>query len=254
MLLLYHWWDLIIVNLASSLGSVIVMSSPAINTNAPKPPPVQLRASVEREIGPSLADIAAMEELKRRLASGGGGGAPPMKSPTQFVLYSMSIINQKMMEMYRAVIAAFERNQANQTPQAVQAEATTVFKEITLNVREGMRIVGEFFRFDPKQQLLDITKQARAMVSDATKFMTVSLFAMASKFMKLLGFNRSDDESFEAEDLYKKQTMHDTEDLMPSLSQRLFDDGKSDQTAISHIQNISDQANRVIAAQHRDRK
>ncbi len=215
------------------------------------------RASEERIIAPapSLSDLARMaaeEELKRRLAGGGGGGgSSAMKSPTQFVLYSMSLINEQMRAMYQAVIAAFERNQAN-TPQVQQnAQANPLplpVREVLTNIGTALRMINESLQRGG-QQLADISKAARELGSSTLNAAILSVSGWVSRTLKLLGLGNADDDNFEAEDLAEKQGVAEEQ---INLTTRLFGGGDNEEgngrNVISHIQNVADQMNRIVAS------
>ena len=208
------------------------------------------RVSEERIIpapGPTINDLARMaaeEEFKRRLAGGGGGGgSAPMKSPTQFVLYSMGLINQQMRAMYEAVIAAFERNQANTAqvnPQQTTALPAAV-TEVAQNIGTALRMLTDLLQ-KGAQPLTDLSKAAREFGSNALNSAILSMSGWVSKTLKLLGLANSDDDNFEAEDLAEKQGIAEEQ---INLTTRLFGGGDNQEgngrTVISHIQNVADQ-------------
>jgi hypothetical protein len=215
------------------------------------------RVSEERIIAPApslndLARMAAEEELKRRLASGGGGGgSSAMKSPTQFVLYSMSLINEQMRAMYQAVIAAFDRNQAN-TPQVQQNTQANPLplpvREVISNIATALRMINESLQRG-SQQLAELGKSARELGSNALSAAILSMSGWVSRTLKLLGLASADDDNFEAEELAEKQGIAEEQ---INLTTRLFGDGESPEangrSVISHIQNVADQMNRVVAS------
>lgn len=212
------------------------------------------RVSAERTIGPTLSDLARMaaeEELKRRLAGGGGGGgSAPMKSPTQFVLYSMGLINQQMRAMYEAVIKAFEANQAN-TAQVSQQPTNALpapVAEVAKNIGTALRMLTEALQRGA-QPLTDLSKAARELGSNAMNSAIVSMSGWVSKALKLLGLANADDDNFETEDLAEKQEVAEEQ---INMTTRLFAGGDNQEgngrTVISHIQNVADQMNRVVAA------
>ncbi len=235
------------------------MSSSALGTATTTNAAMTLsgRVSEERIItapGPTISDLARMaaeEEFKRRLAGGGGGGgSAPMKSPTQFVLYSMGLINQQMRAMYEAVIAAFERNQAGATPVIPQQAVALpeAVREVAQNIGTALRIITEAMQRN-SQQLTDLSKAAKELGSNALNAAILSMTGWASRMLKLLGFSKTSDENFEAEDLAEKQGVAEEQ---INLTTRLFGGGDNEEgngrTVISHIQNVADQMNRVVAS------
>ncbi len=221
--------------------------------------PIATRIAAERvESGPSLADLARMaadEEWKRRLAAGGGGGgSPPMKSPTQMVLYSIGLINEQMRALYQSVIAAFERNQANAPGQVQQAtEAATLpagVREFVMNIGTALRMIADLTQRSG-QQIGDTAKLAKELSSNALNAAMLSISGWVSRTLKLLGLSNADDDNFEAEELADKQAATEEEMFFPGLSARLFGEGDNQsngRSVISHIQNVADQMNRVVAS------
>ncbi len=230
------------------------MSSPAISsTNPNSPAPLQARAVAGRYEGPSpidLARMAAEEEFKRKLAGGGGGGSAAMKSPTQFVLYSMSLINDQMRAMYQAVIKAFEANQANAPQQAAAASNVLPagLRETITNIANGLRMLGDAMQ-RASQMPRDATKSATEFLRNAANIATLTMSSWVSRMLKALGLSKLDDENFEAEDIAEKFAMTEEERIARELKANFYTQGGDDgRTVLSHIQNVADQMNRVVAS------
>jgi len=228
------------------------MSSPAITaTNPNTAAPLQARVAVERYEGPSpidLARIAADEEFKRRLAGGGGGGSAPMNSPTQFVLYSIGLINDQMRAMYEAVVKAFEANQANTPQQTNTAPAASPLpaglREVIANVTTALRMLG-----DMTQGLKELPRDLTKTAANITNTAVLSMSSWVSRLLKALGLSKTDDENFEAEDIAEKFAMTEEELIAQGLRTNLYSQsGDEGRTVISHIQNVADQMNRVVAS------
>ncbi len=169
------------------------------NNNPPKLSSPQL-AAVERR-GPSpldLARMAAEEDWKRKLfGGGGGGGSPEMKSPTAFVLHSLSIIGQKMRELYESVIAAFEASQGRAPEQIVTNEALATEPATNNPLRFLAKPTMDFLQTN----IRDLIRASQDMLKQSLKIsnsLSISIAVIVNRLVKLLGFaQEAEEEVFE---------------------------------------------------------
>lgn len=197
----------------------------------------------------SPQELAMLAEKRRReLEGGGGGGGARFKSPTQFVLYSFRLINDKLMQLYQSVSAALNENLMNANAAGREAMATTMtsvynaipknMQGLMMNVMRGL----DTMQNQAQNFLKSAANLAQQLSSSFVNLATVSMSALANRFVRLLGFGRDDDEKFEAEEVADKYIPSE-EELETSIDAALFsdqqDNEKNGRNIIAHLENFS---------------
>lgn len=107
------------VNTSATRAASASLSSPVYSLSAQV---TEVRTSPNR-IDPTILARASLEEELKRKGGGGGGGGAVFKSPTLFVLYSMRLINEALLQAYKALQQALAQSAARAVSPLTQAIA-----------------------------------------------------------------------------------------------------------------------------------
>jgi len=227
---------------ANAAAGAAVLAKPVYD-RAPIP---QQQAQINPgQIDPQLlARIALEEELKKK---GGGGGGAMFKSPSLFVLYSLSVIGAKMQEMYQAMNAAL-------SSKAAEMQGTTVAQFVAQTMQYVQTLPGKAVNLimnSPailanalKAAAKSAAKLAQTLSNSFVNLATVAMSALMSKLLKV--FEKEKD--IEVDELEEEENLGISFFGMGKpIEEEAGDEGNNGRMIISHIQKVADQINNMLS-------